>query len=429
MALICPLLALAQTPSSVEELLQDSGRVQRINRLPAGEREAFVVAVRESWDRNPDIELASLLCSIDPWSTGDTSVDLEFQNSLLGITLSETRPWSRDFATRDCAAANRLGSYFSVIPDQQREMRAEFLSGRGRHWVQQSANIALSNIRSVDAPLLRATGGTGLRSFYPLLNVHHAAEVLVADAVFLSKTDPSSAEEALNRASNFFEEWERGSPALYVRARNGFRYHNDIVFYKNFYRAVAGDTSALEALREMVMWPALINDELLAEWLPPSIRQVPEVFSADYIDPLYFGRLFPGAAEQRDDEAFRWWRTSYDTREVVAYIMGCLDEKSALPLAERIIELDTCIGDYDTNDWRVELASFRGQNTESGKRKAERELERLTRRLFLDSDASTPIKKFRNDFKVFFQDGRWVIRTDADLSRADIIIFDSVLQE
>jgi len=422
---ILPASSVGQT-YTVEEVLRDNQRVQVINRLSEDHRQLVFVEVRRRLAQTDDPSLARLLCQVEPWSFGDIAVDVMMQRELMANLPTDIEPWSDDFAIRDCASANRAGSYFSIIPSQQKDMRTAFTTGTGARWVQNRAVEALRNIRTVDGPLLQATGRRKVRSFYPLLNVLHAAEIHAARGVFLAETDPEGARDALLRASDVFSEWEAGSPAYYSRARNGFRYRNDIAFYKNFYRAVTGNEAALAALREIVNWPALIKDREVVKMLPPNIASVPEVANGKYIDPIYFGRLLPGAAKTKGDEEFRWWQTSYDTRDVLAKVIECFDMISGLSLAARIAELDACIGIYDTEDWRVELASFRGRESEG--QKADTELNRLVDLLYRDPEIAKPISEHEEAFNTFYEGGRWTIRTEAAFSRADILVFDEVLQ-
>lgn len=425
--LTLPNVGWTQTFASAEEVLRDGDRVQIINRLSENDRNAVMQEVRRKWAESADLSLASLLCQVEPWSLGNVSADATFQQELMSDLPAATRPWSSEFAIRDCASANRDGSYFSVISDQQRKMRLAFVDGQGKRWIEDNAEIALSRIRMVDSALLRTTRGKTIRSFYPLLNVQHTAELFAARGVFLSESDPENAKSALLRAADLFAEWEGGRPAYFLQARNGFRYRNDIVFHKNFYRAVTGDTEALQALQAMIDWPALVDDTVLRQWVPPRILREPNVASGEYIDPIYFGRLLPGASENRDDEAYRWWQTSYDTRDVVERVLSCFQLPDTLSLHDRILRLDACIGEYDTEDWRVELASFRGRISE--RKRAEDELARLLDRLYRDSDAAGPIEQYSDAFDAYFENGRWMIRTEPEFSRAEILIFDSVLQQ
>ena len=195
--LLCPLTAAAQATLTIDAVLRDSERVQIMNRLSASDRARVFQAVRVRWAESRNLSWATLLCQVDPWSLGDASDDAALQQELMVSLPASTEPWSSEFAIRDCAAANREGSYFSVIPDQQRNMHAAFIEGDGNIWVQESAEEALSRIRNVDAALLRATRGRAIRSFYPLLNVRHAAEIHAARAVFLAEENPDGANDAL----------------------------------------------------------------------------------------------------------------------------------------------------------------------------------------------------------------------------------------
>ena len=95
-------------------------------------------------------------------------------------------------------------------------------------------------------------------------------------------------------------------------------------------------------------------------------------------------------------------------------------------LDQRIEQLDDCVASYDPDDWRVELASFIGNAEEQTK--ADDELARLLRNIFADGN-NEELERFRDDFQVIYEGGRWIIRTDQIYSRKELGIFRDALSQ
>lgn len=428
-ALICLSVFLASPTTllsqelTVTQILNDPKRVRLIDRLSREDRRLVLRAIRNELGGSSSSEMVKLLCQIDTWSLGDALEDARMQNEILKLPV-DLKPWSADFRAIDCAAANREGSFYSLIPAQRREMRDAFLDGNGKDWSINKASSALTNIRIVDGPLLTGTRGRNLRSFFPLFNVQHATEILAAEAV-ASVDDEAASIRKLQQAVKIVDDWLRGNPQYFKRSRNGYRYHNDLVFLKNFYLALSGEQLAIKELRELSEWPALLSDSEVNDILPSSLP--PKIRGDDgaYIDPIYFGRLLPGAATNLAAEQDRWWLTHYPTREIGNLAVWCFEQHFRKPYAERLFAMDECLANYDPSIWRVELSSFRGSSDQLSR--AEDELNRLMRHIFRNGN-NAAVEQYREDFKAEFVSGRWYIRTDRKYSRRQITLFRNGLE-
>lgn len=421
-------IALAQelTTVQINRIVEDPQNVRIINRLSTQERRSVLENLEARLDDDQARDALNLLCQIEPWSFGDRDRDAAMQFTIFERLGTGVVTWTDEFVVSDCAAANRLGSYYSNIPEQIRSMRSAFVEGEQSEWLANEAVDALRTIRGVDAPLLQATAKQNYRSFFPLLNVQHAAEILAAQAVEVASLDPVEAAAIFEQASKLFEDWEGGRRPYYLTARNGYRYENDLLFYKLFYRAVAGDSDAIAELKSLQDWPELLNSEMVRSAIPPRVSARISRLEPNYVDPIYFGRLLPGAAGKEEDEADRWWNTHYPTVDVVGVVAECLSTSEADPIDRRIELLDDCVASYDPDDWRVELASFNGSAQE--KAKADDELARLFRNIFSDGK-NAELERFRDDFQVVYEGRRWIIRTEQIYSRKEIGIFRDALNQ
>jgi hypothetical protein len=433
-------VASSQETYTAEEAINHPQNISLINLLKGSDRAIVIARIRELWVATGDVRYTKLLCQIDPWTLGNYDEDFELQKLLFEGLLEGTKTWDAAFAFADCAAANRENSHLDSVPDLMRDMRSAFLStATDASWRPFDGQDAINRINAADAGLLRARKPSGPRSFYPLLNVQNKAQILAAEAVYLAKDDKSDeAKKSLLKAVQQIADWQTND--RYLSARDGFRYRNDLFFHKNFYLALLGEDGALDALKSMVTWPALLMDDTVSEALPPSVRAKLLRDDPSYVDPIYIGRLLPGVAETTDDEAYRWWQTSYPLRDVrneydivvtkglANTVVACFEGLDTEDLLERIVHIDACVGAYDTQDWRVELASFRGANTPSQRERAEAEKARLLRRIF-KNDASDVIAHFEDDFGVEARDGRWFILTEQKYSRREIIMFARVLEK
>jgi hypothetical protein len=420
--------ALAQdlTTVQINRIVEDPQNVRIINRLSTQERRSVLENLEARLDSNQARDALNLLCQIEPWSFGDRDRDAAMQFTIFERLGTDVDTWTDEFVVSDCAAANRLGSYYSSIPEQIRSMRSAFVEGEQSKWLANEAADALRTIRGVDAPLLQATAKQNYRSFFPLLNVQHAAEILAAQAVDVASSDPEGSAAIFEQAAKLFEDWRGGRRPYYLTSRNGYRYENDLLFYNLFYRAIAGDSDAVEELKSLQDWPELLESQVARSAIPPRVSARIMRLEPNYVDPIYFGRLLPGAARNEDDEADRWWNTHYSTVEIVGVVAECFSDLEADPIDRRIESLDDCVASYDPDDWRVELASFSGSAQERAK--ADDELARLLRNIFADGQ-NAELERFRDDFEVVYEGGRWIIRTEQIYSRKELGIFRGALSQ
>ncbi len=202
------------------QLLSSNKNTLVINRLSFDDRSDFFKTARIHLKGEYQASLLNLLCEVEPWSTGDTEEDEVFQSEIYDLVNSTFSPRTKKFEIIDCAAANRIGSFYSVMPKLNREMKEAYLSGTGEAWAKKSAPSSLSKIRSVDSDLINLLVRKPVRSYFPLVNVQRKAQILSAQAVQLAPNDEIASKELLKEASRVFQEWGQGNKPFEVVRQN-----------------------------------------------------------------------------------------------------------------------------------------------------------------------------------------------------------------
>lgn len=419
---------LSSHPAHAQELqraLVSDTPINFIDRLDKASRQSLISEI-ELKVRTPGQEfptLVSLLCEIQPWTTGSPETDQTLQENLWRKAALEKAPWTDLFGALDCAAANRTEFYFSEVTAPIAQLHRSICSPKSASidTIEQYETIGLA-IKKVDEAILEGLTGISentlkTRSFYPLRNVARRAMLKAAQGVRAAETDWATAQDHFHDASEILQEWnisKAGHPQkiLLAKTRNGWRFNNDIEFFSKFYSWLAGDIASFPA-QEFETWPSVKNDPGISGAFSETLAQkIPD----DFIDYIFVERILPGAAPA-DLECERWRQRSYPTRPFAKHVGKCSADLTIDSLTA-LRALDSCIADFEASDWRIQFLAFRPSKN-NWQVTAENEIKKIRAAL---STSSIPLDDISTSLQA--DEGRWIrIMTQENLttSRVNVV--------
>jgi len=346
--------------------------VGRIDNREAPGRQELIGKLLEfiANDDHPESErfkAIEIICRIEPWTTGDRRRDREEQKRLWSIAAAEGKPWTRNFAITDCAAANRQDFYFDRAAEAVDHVeRAVCERGGGLPVLgDEHVDRLEKSMQRVSDEISAGIESDVARSYYPIRNALRIALLRAYRGVLASKeTDADSAEAAREHfagASEHLREWLRDDGVMLRTSRNGWRFHADLSVMAEIYGMLGTENCAENRLKEYENWPAAKSDDIISQGFEPRIR---DNIPSDYVDPVFVKRIFPGAAKGKNDECDRWRRRSYDTREFVRHANSCFKRIGCFGTVDSegsnayLLSLDNCLSEYVAHDWYIQLASY-----------------------------------------------------------------------
>ncbi len=313
------------------------------------------------------IKAVEIICRIEPWTTGDQRRDREEQNRLWSIATDKGEPWTREFAIIDCAAANRQDFYFDRAARAVDLVEQAVCERWGALPMLEAEHIDQleKSIQRVSDEISAGIRSETARSYFPIRNALRIALLYAYRAVLAyNGASADSAEVARGHfaeASGHLRKWLRDNGVVLRISRNGWRFHADLSVMAEIYGMLASENCAENRLAEYENWPAAKSDDVISQGIEPRIW---DNIPSEYVDPIFVERIFPGAAEGKNDECDRWRRRSYDTRAFVRHTkscfkkIGCFKTVGGESPGNYLLSLDNCLSEFVARDWYVQLASY-----------------------------------------------------------------------
>lgn len=349
---------------SIGDLLSVDKPHNYIDNLTENSRENAVKLLFEAL-REPTIktDAAKVLCAMKPWTTGNQETDAGVQ-AYAWAQMAVLDSASAEFRWLDCAASNRVGyyrdkslsplydirqSYCTGIP-VSKDMLAYFDSvADGIVWFNDQTQIGLASAAE--------QANTDLHfSYYPLRNSIRLATVRSAFAVELAASDVSWS-EVQSVFSKIGQDLEAVLNKIDFRnTRNGWHFHNDLVFYRAFYSWLGEGSGNLD-LSALIDWPTALGDQALVNAIPEKIREDIALSDQSYVDMIFLERLLPGAAGE-NSECGGWRRRHYNTHKLAEAVQNCANRSAVPSNIENLRTLDRCILKFEADDWRVQFMTI-----------------------------------------------------------------------
>ena len=342
---------------SDEEIISIVDRESEIDR-PALISQLVAVLFASPMGGKDAFRSATVLCQIDPWTSGDSGFDNKVQRTLWEQG-SEYEIWADSYAIFDCASANIKDFYFDNVVGGAAKIRRKLCS-EGFYEKQYSYKLDqfINQIESVDNVLLQGGIEYGKYSYYPLRNSLRLALLYAYRGVVTSDSDFEMSRLSFGMAANTLDEWN--TTERLTKTRNGWRFHADLSILASIYRALSGSSDAVIELRAHRDWVSARNDPVFLSSAGPDLTdpESPRAVPADYMDPVYIERILPSAAETPDDECSRWRRRAYRPDRVADQALRCLGE-GGLPNSRReLLDFDSCFASLVAEDWRIQFETF-----------------------------------------------------------------------
>lgn len=313
--------------------------------------ELFGIIERESFDLRWDA--IRVACEIEPWTTGESERDAQFQ-AVLWTMAADQSSSPIHFAIADCAAANRIDFYFdgaALVDDFIFNAVCEGDTVRFLSKTEVAEQSAV--IENVNNDILRATDGLQSKSYFPLRNSLRAAMLQAHLGVSEFRNSPEAGKEHFATAAAKLRQWVDAD--ILTSSRSGWRFHSDLAVLGDIYEALSDDENARSRLRAHAYWPFAIEDQVVSRGIEAMLQSmIPE----RYVDPIYVGRLLPGAGANKSEECDRWFRTSFDTRSYAEHAISCLDSVGTLDVWADLAAFDNCMAEFVALDWYVGFASM-----------------------------------------------------------------------
>lgn len=359
---------------SVDDLLDNSDPAAALDDLENSERQQMVTKLSEELDnanKARKSNIANTLCKSRAWtSAGD---DDEVQRKIWAQMAELSDPQSDLSYLLDCAAVNRSGFYRAATLTPLFNMRVAYCAG------QPLGEDVLEELNGIESQMAEFSSevATGLtkafqaadknpttESFFPLRTEFRLAVVRAARAVQLAKDgDWPAAQAEFTRLSNNVPVYE---PEDYKRTWGAWRYHNDLVFYRNFYTWLGGAEDL--GMAELVTWPVVTEDEDIKAAIPSDLAERIEAQNQErtenghttkpYVDWIFVERLLPGAAPDAE-ECGSWRRRFYDTRALAKQVNICANKYGQLTDYASLQIFDQCVHEFQAEDWSVQYMTIK----------------------------------------------------------------------
>lgn len=350
-------------PDSIQKLLKNSDDpLAAIDAMDNRQRPPVIRDLARAVVDNPgNLELAQLMCAIQPWTTkteSDAGSDDAIQTALWE-RMRSLNAQSEEFRWLDCASVNRTGGYMEVAVNPLYNLRQSACTAIPvtDDWDGYYAGLigSITGYNETISQGLSSDAANAPHSYYPTRNILRTALLGAGRGVTAAKSGQP------DLARSYFADTAKELTAHletidYANTRNSWVFHSDLTLYATFYGWL-GTGGALD-MSALINWPPALMDAEIADAIPPATRaQIEKDGATDYVDPVYLERLLPRAAP-KDQECSQWRRRSYDTRALAKVMQDCATPYANMEVSYAMLtELDQCIGAFEAADWRVQFSS------------------------------------------------------------------------
>lgn len=361
---------------SLQQILASDAPYEMLDALPHDVRPRLTGELAERFgkaaarnDTTEVTELARALCLMSPWTTGNTARDDELQATFWREIAKVDDPASDSFRYLDCASANRVGFLRDKVLLPMISVQ-QSVCGGALEALSDLARTTKGGIARFDADTVRMEEKAGARigSLYPPRNVFRNAALDATLAAVDLRADYAAGRKRFAELAAALAAY--GSGTDLAKVRGGWRIHNDMELYAEFYRWLGEGEGSLDLARFRA-WPAVRSDPAVFAMIPPSEQgRIP----SDFVDQVYVNRLLPtmqygsnpGEAEKAA-ECAAWRDRSYDIRRFSTAMETC-GVNGPPRTFDALRQLDSCILQYDADDWRLDYASIKGTSADARKR-------------------------------------------------------------
>lgn len=359
------------------------------NELDEVSRQATIVNIRTALtgiDQTVSREwLLSVLCSIRPWTTGDTVTDTEFQADIAGVMADISDPHSSEFRYADCALINRQGQYRTTSINPLSNFRQEWCNRQNPiEQLQVLNNSYIERLDAISASIVQfndgidgfvssayetrqpSINGTRGNSYYPLRNQLRLLMLEAAVAVhFAQSGDIENARIRFNgiatSLTSFRDELNE------TQRRNGWRVYSDLSYYIALYSWLGDENGDQSEFSAIINSNPVIQDDDLAALIPgdivADIRKKTKS-SSPYFDFVFVERLLPGL-QYGPAECEAWRGRSYNIVTLAKFTQYCANKSGPIAGHIYLVKFDVCMNDFEADDWTIQISSEKSDNEAS----------------------------------------------------------------